>query len=156
MMQRHEDVFGVRISKANSSGTGRFPIPSKPSISASHDHHSSFAGTAVSPNSVVIRRRSIRSPLGSTTGSAARVCVLNGFRLEATTPFSSAHIPEFQWLLGRIMKHYRHSFSSMFRSSSGSKMTSRFGGSFLQNQCPSGLTPRSSGPDCVGPLNFFR
>ena len=57
---------------------------------------------------------------------------------------------------GLILKPVQHSFSLGFRSSSGFIAGSRFGGSFFQNQCPSGLTPRSSGPDCVGPLNFFR
>ena len=57
---------------------------------------------------------------------------------------------------GLIMNSVRHSFSLGFRSPSGFIAGSRFGGSFFQSQCPSGLTPRSSGPDCVGPLNFFR
>ena len=57
---------------------------------------------------------------------------------------------------GLILNFVQHSFSLVFGSLSNCFEGSQFGGSSVQSLSPSGLTPRSSGPDCVGPLNFFR
>ena len=119
-------------------------------------HHSAFAAQVVPRGALSILCHSFRSH------RAAKRRLVRDFRCSrafAQHPNSGFIGPRSTVPIGgsgRIMKLAQHSFSFGFGSLSVCFQGSQFGGSWLQSQSPSGLTPRSSGPGCAGPLNFFR
>ena len=147
----------VQVSKAISLGAGRHCDQSGPTQFPAP--HSSFVIRCLGRVMRLAQHSlSFRSfPLGLQSGGlvgislGSRACAL---RANSGLIGPQSVIPIFG--PGLILKLVQHSFSLGFRALSNGFEGSQFGGSWLQSLSPSGLTPRSSGPDCVGPLNFFR
>ena len=157
MMRRQKEGCAVIVSKAISLGAGRLCDQSWPTQFAAPQ--STFVIRCLGRVMRLAQHSlSFRSfPLGLQNGGLVGISL--GSRAFAQRP-NSGLIRQISVIpvlcAGRILKLFQHSFPLGFRSLSNGFEGSRFGGSWLQSLSPSGLTPRSSGPDCVGPLNFFR
>ena len=157
MMRSQKEGCAVNVSKAISLGLGRPSDQSDPTQ------------FSVPQSSFVIRclRRVMRIAQHSSSLFSFPLGLQNGFLVgispgsRACAQRSNSGLISPQSVIPivfprLILKLVQHSFSSVFGSPSNCLEGSQFGGSCLQSLSPSGLTPRSSGPDCVGPLNFFR
>ena len=157
MMRSQMEGCDVIVSEASPLGAGRlcdqsgptqFPAPQSSFVIRCLSHvtrlaHQSLSGIVLPPRAA--KRGLCLHFIGSRAFAK---------RLNPSFISPQSVIPTF--FSGLIMKCTQHSFSLGVRSPSCFIAGSRFGGSFSQSQFPSGLTPRSSGPGCAGPLNFFR
>ena len=157
MMRRQKEGCAVIVSKAISLGAGRlcdqsgptqFPAPQTSFVIRCLGRVMRLAQHSLSFLSFPFELQS-GAFVGISPGS--RACAQR-----ANSGFIGPQSVTPRFCPGLILQLVQHSFPLGFRSLSNGFEGSQFGGSWLQSLSPSGLTPRSSGPDCVGPLNFFR